>query len=481
MLLLLPGAAKRPLTLGEGIDQAIAASKPLAGASIGIQIVRLADGKVLYERDADRLLVPASNTKLFSSALALTRLGADYRFVTSIRAERPVDGEGALNGDLIFVGGGDPSMSGRPYPYQKDWPATEELQAIEGLADQLTAGGLRAVHGDIVGDDSRYPAQPYPDGWSMGDATWEYGAPVSALMVNDNTLGVVIEAGGSEGDPAGVTVTPRFEFLTVENRVRTVAGGEREVHLEGGPGTLELRAWGTIPLGSAPDGSLVAIPDPALFAAAVLRDALVRRGVKVSGRAVARHRALDDAAAGELGLELARRVSPPLKQLLQVVDKVSQNLHAEAMLREVGAVRRGTGTTAAGILELRDFLTTAGIGPDQYRFTDGSGLSRNTLVSARAIIQLLKYMHGKPGQESWAGLLPIGNEDGTLRNRFKGHPEAAAIHAKTGSLGHVRAMSGYAASKRYGELAFSILVNNYAAPDGEATALLDKIGLRLIP
>ena len=445
----------------------------MAGAEIAIQIVHLADGKVLYERDPDRLMIPASNTKLFSTALALARLGPGYRFVTSIRSEP--------NGDLVLVGGGDPSMSGRTYPYQKEDPTHGPLQAVEQMADQLIAGGLREVRGDVVGDDTRYPSKPYPDGWSIGDAIWEYGAPVSALMVNDNRLDVAIQPGQSDGDPADVTVSPAFEFLTLQNLVRTVAGGEGEIHLEGSPGGFELRAWGAMPVARAAEVSQLAIPDPALFAAAVLRDALIRRGVRVAGRAVARHRALSDDYRPQEGVELARRISPPLGQLLEVVDKVSQNLHAEVMLREVGAVRRSSGTAAAGLLELGDFLTQAGIAPDQYRFNDGSGLSRNNLVSPRAIVQLLKYMHGTPGQGIWAGLLPIGNEDGTLRKRFKGHPEAAAIHAKTGSLGHVRALSGYAVSKEHGELAFSILVNNYAAPDGVAIALLDKIGLRLVP
>jgi serine-type D-Ala-D-Ala carboxypeptidase/endopeptidase (penicillin-binding protein 4) len=234
--------------------------------------------------------------------------------------------------------------------------------------------------------------------------------------------------------------------------------------------------WGTIPIGSA-DQNPLAISDPALFAAALLRDALIRRGVNVNGRAVAHHRYPDEVAVPvpAAGTELARRVSPPLIQLLQVVDKVSQNLHAEVMLREVGAV---SGTE--GLDQLHDFLTMAGIADDEYKFVDGSGLSRGTLVEPQVIVKLLQYMWNSPNRDAWVALLPIGGQDGSLRKRFKGHPEAARIQAKTGSLNHVRALSGYAQTAHGERVAFSLLLNNYLAPDAEVSRFLDNIGLKLL-
>ncbi len=476
MLLLFVAAAKRAPSLRVSIDREIAGSKRFASAFLGMHVVRLSDGQVLYARNQDHLFTPASNTKLFSTAFALTRLGVDYQFVTSILADKPVGSDGVLDGDLIFVGRGDPSLSNRPYPYVKEWIAEPQIKPIETLADQLTAAGLKAVRGDIVGDDTRYPWMPYPPGWADDDGLWEYGAPVSALMVADNRVDVSIAPGDAEGELAHVSISPQFEFFTLDNRIQTIASGERAIHVNGLPGMPELRFWGSIPTGGEVDANPMAVADPAVFAAAMLRDALIRRGIVVNGSAVARHRFPGEPAVAVPGIELVRRVSPPLSQLLQVVDKVSQNLHAEVMLREVGAVR-----AKEGLEELRDFLTEAGVAEDQYRFVDGSGLSRNTLVSPQAVTKLLEYMYRSPLRDQWIALLPVGSEDGTLRKRFKGHPEATAIHAKTGSLSHVRALSGYAESKRQGTVAFSLLLNGYIAPDAEVARFLDNIGLKLLP
>lgn len=479
-LFLTTGAAKRSVPLPVELERTITRAKDFSSAYLGMKVVRLSDGKTLYQRNENRLFIPASNTKLFSTALALKRLGPDYRFITSIFASQPVDANGVLRGDLVLVGRGDPTLSARPYPYVKEWTDQDAIPAVAQMADQLVAGGLRAIQGDIVGDDTRYPWRPYPGGWGMDDGMYEYGAPVSALVIHDNMFRLTLDAGASEGELAQVSVQPAFNFFSIENMVKTVAGDESKVHVEGRPGTPEVRLWGTLGVGRR-DVTLLAISDPAQFAAAVLREELTRRGVAVKGQAVAKHRLRDDPAEPDSsGVELTRRVSPPLIQILQVVDKASENLHAEVMLREVGAVRRNMGTGEAGLAELQDFLTEIGIAEDQYKFGDGSGLSRTTLVSPQAVIQLLAFMYGLPEREQWVGFLPIGGEDGTLRKRFKGHAEATAIHAKTGSLGNVRALSGYVDSKRYGMLAFSVMLNNYLAKDADVARFIDTIGLKLV-
>ncbi len=469
------------------LDAAIAKSPALASAFVGIRVVSLPDGQVLYERDAERLFAPASNTKLFTTALALTTLGPQYRFTTTVRAEQPLDSSGRLSGDLIFMGGGDPSMSPRKYPYQAPQPDQRPqpfstIAAIEDLADRIKARGLTSIKGDIVGDDTRYRWEPYPDGWSANDAVWEYGAPVSSLIVNDNAFTLWIRPGAQPGDLARIQTFPSLCPLTIDNRIVTTSSGERKIDEDRGIGSRELHAWGQIPVGDAGIDELLAVDDPAVFAAAMLRDALVRRGVVVHGEAVARHRfeseTTDPGPAG--GIELARRVSPALAELLQVVDKVSQNLHAEVMLREVGFVKRNNSSREAGQEEMKAFLSRAGISVSEYHLVDGSGLSRLTLVSPTAITKLLTYMYRSNLRDAWIPLLPIGGVDGTLRTRFEGHPEASRIQAKTGSLSHVRAMSGYAESQTFGRLAFSFMVNDSIADSHDISAFLDTMGLKLI-
>lgn len=472
------GASRRTAVepLAAEIDGLVSGAKALEGAFWGVEVVRLSDGKILYEHDAGLRFVPASNTKLFSTALALRTLGPDYRFATTVRAEP--------NGDLALVGGGDPTLtnrvSGRAYPYSKDGPIGDGVGAVAQLADQLVAGGLTEVRGDIIGDDTRYPWAPIPDGWSSGDWLYDYGSPVSALVVDDNRFTVGIGPGEAEGDLARLTVNLGMEWLTIENRV-TTGGAKREIHVEGQPGSAELRIWGNIPVGDAGVRESLAIADPARYGAEALRSALVERGVAVRGRAVARHRFLDAGkeTAG-VGRELARRVSPPLSEIIQVTDKVSQNLYAEVLLREVGRERRSSGTVEGGMAELREFLGEAGVAEEAYRLRDGSGMARNGLVSPRAVIGLLRFMWASGDREMWVGMLPVGGKDGTLRNRFGGRGEASGIHAKTGSLGNVRALGGYARSGRYGDLAFSMMVNHYLVADSEVTGLLDKIGLALV-
>lgn len=450
--------------------------------------VRVSDGKVLYQQNQQRLFVPASNAKLFTTALALLRLGPDYRFATSILAEGHVDENGQLKGDLVLVGRGDPSLSDRVYPYTTD-PSTPDpsnlapLQPIDKLADQLIQGGLRSVDGDIAGDDTRYPWAPYPGGWSSGDETWDYGAPVSAIIVNDNRITLSIAPGGADGDPAQVAFLPAIEYFEVNNQVRTDVQPGKAIHIVRPEGSREITLWGRIGIAEAPVLERLAIPEPALFGAMVLRSSLLKRGVAVRGEAVVRHRLLADNAAPPApltGSEMARRTSPPLIQILQVVGKVSQNLHAEILLREVGAVRRGNGTVAAALTEMGDFLIAAGIPGDDVHLRDGSGLSRNTLVTPDAIVKLLLFLYRSPVREQFMALLPVGGEDGSLHLRFKGHDEARGIHAKTGTLSDVHALSGYAESKTNGLVAFSILINNVSGEGPRITQFLDNIGLNLL-
>ena len=453
---------------------------------MGLEVVRLRDGKVLYQRDSGHRLVPASNMKLFTSALALVRLGPDFRFTTEIVAEQPIDAAGTLEGDLALVGGGDPSLSARSYPYQYQPAAAPgsgySFRAIEELADQLIARGLKRVDGDVVGDDRRYVWEPRPGGWSIDDAEWEYGAPVSALILDDNSFALTLRPGARAGDLAQVWLTPPFEYFAIDNRVRTGAGGERKVEIERAAGEVHLR--GVLPVGDAGFSELLAVDDPARYAAEVLRDVLERRGVAIRREAVARHRFADEIADeprdSSARVVLASRTSPPLAELLQVTDKVSQNLHAEVMLREVGFLKKQPGSQEAGLIEMREFLREIGIGKDCCQFTDGSGLSRSTLVTPAAVVRLLAYMYKSSYRDVWLSLLPIAGVDGTLAKRFEDHPEARTIHAKTGSMAHVRSLSGYVTVPGRDPLAFSVIVNNTTAPGPEVRRAIDRIALALV-
>ena len=486
LCLAVPGEAASP---ARAIDRLLASSSAARGAFFGIQVTDLKTGRTLYQLNADRLFVPASNTKLFTTALALVRLGPQFTFETQVTADRAPDAEGCIRGSVRLVGGGDPNLSARAVPYQPE-PAREApapgyaLAALAELADQVAAKGVKCIDGDIIGDDTRYVWEPYAEDWSIDDPTYDYGAAVSAIAVNDNTIAVSVSPGAREGDPAAIGLEPAVEYYAIDNRIRTVAaGGERAIHVHRAPGSLELELSGTIPLGAQGQLLALGIEDPAEYAALALRQLLEERGIAVNGGAVARHQLPSEVAAGRAAesgsVVLAQRVSAPLLEDLRIIDKASQNLHAEMVLRAVGRARRNVGSRAASLDELRAFLTEAGVADASYNIEDGSGLSRPNLVAPAAVVKLLRYMYNSPVRDTWISLLPVAGRDGTLAARFDDTPAAGRIHAKTGTMAHVNALSGYAQRRDGSWLAFSILVNNSNQSAAAVRAVMDKICILL--
>ncbi|HVX65813.1 MAG TPA: D-alanyl-D-alanine carboxypeptidase/D-alanyl-D-alanine-endopeptidase [Bryobacteraceae bacterium] len=462
--------------LARRIDRIIRSSPAAEGAFVGVKVVEVERGRTLVELNAKRPFLPASNTKLFTTALGLARLGPDYRFETIVGSDSSPDGAGRLAGDLRLIGGGDPTLSARSVPYHLGPDTGDPLAPLEALADQVFASGVRRIDGNIVGDDTAFVWEPYTDGWDQDDALWEYGAPVSALMVNDNVFRLRLEPAGST---AALSLSPEVEFFSIDNRVRVAPGLANLVELERLPGSRQLRVWGTL---RSPVDRFLAMDDPALWAARIFASALARRGIVVAGRPVALHRYRNEAGSGaepRPAVVLARRTSPPLLELLRIIDKASQNLHAEVLLREVGRARGGAGTRPAGLEQEKQFLAACGITPDEYRLVDGSGLSGLDLVTPEAVVKLLLAMHGAPAREQWISLLPVGGRDGTLEHRFGGRPEALRIRAKTGSLSQASALSGYVETRKGKTLAFSILINNFTAPAAEIRRVIDRIALTL--
>ena len=449
----------------------------------GVRIVDLDQHRVLFDLNSNRLFLPASNAKLFTTAMAIIRLGPGYRFQTRVLADRAPDQAGCV-ASLRLVGGGDPNLSGRAIPFRQDPPAASDpLQAIQDLAAQVYARGVRCVHGDIVGDDTAYVWEPYPDGWSMDDGVWDYGTPVSALSINDSALSVTVMPGEKEGDRARLILAPPLDYYQIDNRTQTVRGVERKLAIDRLPGSRQLRIWGALAPHDPGEVETLGIDDPALYAAYALRDCLAQQGIAIRGEARARHlfpNQVADLEKGpapdpEMGVELARRESEPLVEDLRITAKVSQNLHAEMALRAVARARRGIGSREAGLAEMRMFLAEAGIAPAGYTFSDGSGLSRLDLVSPSAVTGLLTYVYRSALRDPWLSLLPVSGQDGTLHARFAGSRAAGRIWAKTGTLSHVSALSGYARRANGQMLAFSILVNNYNGRSADVTAAIDHI------
>jgi D-alanyl-D-alanine carboxypeptidase/D-alanyl-D-alanine-endopeptidase (penicillin-binding protein 4) len=442
-------------------------------------IVDAESGETLYQQNADKYFVPASNMKLFTTALALAKLGPDYRFHTTLETQGAISSEGVLDGDLTLVGRADPNLSNRKFPYElkEEFDGPAEKALVE-LADALVAKGIKEVSGDVIGDDSYFPRERYPNGWEIDDMVWEYGAAISAIVVDDNTVALTLTPGDQAGSPVQAAVAPATPDFMVENDVTTSgADVKSDLTLTREPGSNVVVVKGTLPAKSAPRKLVLAIEEPAQHAAAVLKRLLEERGVRVAGVARARHNHVEP---GGDPVVLAEHVSVPLGDALKLVNKISQNLHTEMLLRTV-ARQSGVWATPDDLMKVpADFYGAAGIEPGDVIQTDASGLSRHDLVTPRAIVTLLNFSQ----KQSWFGpyfaSLPVAGIDGTLEDRMKNTPAAGRIHAKTGSVEHVRTLSGFAETPGGRRLIFSFLSNNQGGKSHEAADALTGLCVAMI-
>jgi serine-type D-Ala-D-Ala carboxypeptidase/endopeptidase (penicillin-binding protein 4) len=488
-----------PAKLAHDIEDILAGPESERGFW-GVDAVSLDTGNALVELNEDKLFTPASNAKLFTTAAVFGLIGPDYRFKTTVESMGTLDKYGRLNSDLILVGRGDPNLSGRTLPYNLHTERkAPPIQVLQALADQLVQHGLKYVDGDVIADDSYFVWERYGEGWSQDDLAREWGAPVSALTINDNVIFVNIMPADRPGERAFLSVTPFPEYYKIDNRVITTPAGSgpRTVSINREPGANLLTFWGNIAQDDPGFGEALAIDDPADFAARLFRQLLEERGVTVYGRARTHHTELasmqtfsvtsmasgggtDSRPPNPAPMILASYQSQPIAQDLRVINKVSQNLHAELMLRLLGKEKGNSGSIEGGLEVLRSFLVNAGIKPDQFVFLDGSGLSREDLVTPEAMVLLLQYCHKQSWGQAFEDTLPVAATDGSLADRFRNTPAAGMVRAKTGSLSHVYALSGYATTQSGDHIAFSIMTNNNNMATKEALDTIDEIVLRLL-
>lgn len=470
-----PGEARPDLVRFRARADAALADAKAQKSYWGVLIVDAATGETLYELNADRYFQPASNVKLFTTVLAMARLGPGYRFHTTLETSGTLDRGGVLRGDLVLVGRGAPDVSNRKYPYrdkvETDGPPEK---ALAELADAVAAKGVKEIEGDVVADDSYFDNEHYPPGWEVDDIPFGFGAAVSAIAVNDNTLTAEVQPAARSGAAAMFTLELWPGFYAFDSRITTGApGSETRLDLAWEPGSRQIAVSGSLPLGAKPARLEFAIQEPAEYAAALLKRLLEQRGVRISGQARAKH--APTRAAAEGATVLAERLSPPLLEIIRVVNKLSQNLHAELLLRTVAKVETGIGSREAGLKTESDFLKGIGVEEDDVLLNDGSGLSRANLVTPRAVVALLRYAAHQPWGEDFFSTLPVAGKDGTLESRMKDTPAAGRVRAKTGSLEHVRATSGVVTTRGGAHLIFSMFDNNSRLHGKDSVAVFDAL------
>jgi D-alanyl-D-alanine carboxypeptidase/D-alanyl-D-alanine-endopeptidase (penicillin-binding protein 4) len=387
-----------------------------------------------------------------------------------------------LGGDLVLIGRGDANLSNRRFPFEKK----EEREGppekvLAEFANAVAARGVKEITGDVVADDSLFQHEKFPSGWLVDDILWSYGAAVSAIAVNDNTFSLDLRPAAAEGDPARYDAGMAADFYTVENSIRTGArGSEEKLAVARDPGSRLIHVSGTMPLDAPVRRLTIAIEDPAEFAASLLSRLLQARGVKVDGVSRARHAGAPLSGAAAPQTVLAEHTSVALPEDIRLTNKESENLHAELLLLLSAHEKAGAANYEDAQKFASGFFKSAGIADGDVALSDGSGLSRKDLVTPRATVQLLRYAATQPWGELYRSTLPVAGEDGTLTDRMKNTPAASRVFAKTGTIGHGNALSGYATTVHGERLVFSILGNNNNLHAQDANKVIDAICVAMV-
>lgn len=448
-----------------------------AAASWGIQVVSIDSGRTLYERDANTLLVPASTAKLFTGALALDTFGAGYRVPTRLLATARPARDGSLRGDLLLQGRGDPTLGTDLNP---DW--------ADRLADALRKAGVRTVEGDLVADATWFAAPAYGGGWEAADLQSWFGAPASALAVNENVVRLYVKPGPRLGGPATLRFEPPWlgQAFEVDNGLRTVAPPQRsDISLVRRPGERRLAAFGPVSTRAAEAEYRLSLPDPALMAGYALQRALGDYGIEVKGRLRSLAWPQHDEARDPARVWTAAEVlSPPLEDVLRRGFKVSQNLYLQNLLLMVGAATAAPADDAPfrsteqwAQVAMNRYLGRLGIAPEAARVEDGAGLSRRNLVTAAAFVKLLLAHADGADKRAFREALPEAGVDGTLASRLRDGAAKGKVFAKTGAMANVASLVGYAVTARGERVAFALILDNYVrtADAARTSAELDEI------
>ncbi len=464
---LLMAAAPEPAAPLLATVRAILAKGP-PGTRYGFHVTTL-DGEELLAIDPDERFIPASNTKIFVTATAYADLLALQAEAsgTGVRLE-PASGGAS---DVILHGRGDAQLRSTPDCAEN---------CLQTLADAIAAKTRHVRH--IAGDDSWFPDERWGPGMSWNNIQSRYGTGISALTIDDNETVATITP-GAIGTTPSVAASP---YYTIDNRVVTIAGDAETITADRAPNSRLIRLTGTIGAAAKPQTLYFSVDDPAHYAAWRLRDLLSERGVTVTGEVTARHRPLapsDDPrvrggapAPRPPALDMLATLPPPdLAADMTIINKTSQNLHADLLLRQIGR-HKGSGSIADGQAALRQVMATAKLPADSFTFADGSGMSSYNRITPRAATTLLGWIARQPWSGAWRDTLPIAGTDGSLRRRFKGTSLEGRLFAKTGSLNATRALSGYLVTKSGQTLAFSALANDMPDDrDADATAVVDRV------
>jgi D-alanyl-D-alanine carboxypeptidase/D-alanyl-D-alanine-endopeptidase (penicillin-binding protein 4) len=436
----------------------------------GVVLYSVRENRSLFTLNPTRFLIPASNQKLLITSTAAERLGWDYRFTTRLLASGPIGAGGVLEGDLVVVGNGDPTINTRD---PKRW------RVFDDWAAALKAKGIKSITGRLIGDDNAFAEPGWGVGWAWDNLQYGYGAQATALQFNENQVELLIGPGMSPGVPAIISMSPAGSGLVIDNNVSTVAAGQpTSTDIARIPGSPHLAVRGHIAVGATPTTDFASVDDPTRYYLNALRSALQRYDIAI-GTSTMDADALDAPLAYDKLTELLVDRSPPLFDIIDIALKWSRNIYAESMLVAMSPEAPASGTS--GLRAVVETLQSWGIPADGYLSRDGSGLSRYDYVSANTLVAILRHMLGDARHaEKFQAALAAAGASGTLANRMKGTPAEGRVRAKTGTLSNVRSLAGYATTLDGDTIVFAMMANNFRVSAAEIDAIMERAIVRTI-
>jgi D-alanyl-D-alanine carboxypeptidase/D-alanyl-D-alanine-endopeptidase (penicillin-binding protein 4) len=453
--------------LARQIDRQIAYPE-LETALVGIMVQSVKTGEILYQHNANTLMMPASNEKIPTSAAALVRLGPDFRYQTPVYIAGKIE-DGILKGDLIIVASGDPTFSSRFCENKTD------CYIFQAWADSLRAKGINAIEGDIIGIDDVFDDESIGYGWSLNNLSYSYSTQIGGFMYNENMARVIIMA-DSSGEYMNIKIIPDLGYLKIEPAL-VINHDETEISVDRIPETNTIQITGKIRPGDRHIEN-VSIHDPTIYFLSALKWELVLLGIPVYGQPIDADVLTTKEKFSQNKL-LFTQNSVLFKDVLKILMKESQNLYAESLVKLLGYRFGKEGSFEEGAKIVKQTLRRFGLEEDSYSFMDGSGLCRYNYISPAHLVKILRNMYYHRYSEIYRQSLPIAGVDGTIDYRMKGTAAQNNIFAKTGTISNVRCLSGYAITKDSETLVFSTMFNNFLCSVNVMMDVQDQICMLL--
>lgn len=432
----------------------------------GVMIKSLRTGEIWYEQNANKLFMPASNEKILTTSTTLLKLGPEFKFTTTLSYEGKIHNS-VLDGDLIVWSNGDPTMYTKFY--------SEPREVFFAWADSLKKLGIKKITGNIIGNDNAFDDEQLGEGWSFDGLDVWYSAEIGPLQINENCVDLKIIPPKSKDDSIKIIPNLKSNYFKIMKEITIVDSGYNSISVTRKFGTNEILVKGNIVLGSNEFERTPSITNPTLFYVTVLKETFEESGIEVEGIPIDCDNIDDFDNKYSKSTLLIEHKSPTLKEILAGLMKRSQNLYAETMTKVLGWFEYGYGSFNNGKKVVQATLEKMGIPKGSYQYSDGSGLTRYNYITPEQIITILSYMFNSEYWQIWYDIQSIAGVDGTLRNRMKGTKCEGNVHAKTGTISNVRALSGYITTADGELLTFSFLVNSYLATSRATEEVTDGV------